>query len=96
MVFALEIKASTWILQILFSSLFYYLISKVKLYRHHYLTIALIFSFGFIIDIILNNIFEEMDSKLSLLLIRLFKEILSSLFYVFFEISNRKKILHCV
>ena len=91
MSFSINIKTSSWIWQILFSSVLYYLISKVKLYRHHYLTIILIILLGFIIDIVLNNIIEDVNNNLFFLLLRLFKEILSSLFYVFNKFLIEKK-----
>ena len=78
-------------MQILFSTILYYLILKVKLYIHHYLTIILIISFGFIIDIVLENIFYDVKNNLLFLLLRLLKEMIASLFYVYLKFIIERK-----
>ena len=42
----IQVKSNTWTMYIVFTSIFYYLIFKSKLYRHHYLSIGLILIFG--------------------------------------------------
>ena len=42
LVHTIRVKTNTWILDILFTCLFYFLIFKIKLFRHHYLCIFLI------------------------------------------------------
>ena len=52
-VYTFDVKSNTWIMYILFTSIFYYIIFKSKLYLHHYLSICSILIFGIIIDLIL-------------------------------------------
>ena len=42
-IFTFEIQSNTWSLYILTTPIFYYLIFKIRLYKHHYLCIILIF-----------------------------------------------------
>ena len=37
-----KLKTNTWIIYIVVVSIFCYIISKIKLYKHHYLTIIII------------------------------------------------------
>ena len=46
----IKVKTNTWTIYIVFTSLFYYLIFKSKLYRHHYLSIGLILILGITIN----------------------------------------------
>ena len=45
------LKVNSWIYDIIFYSIFYYLIFKIKLYKHHYLCIIIIIIVGFILDL---------------------------------------------
>ena len=47
-----DVKVSLWIFDIIFLSLFSYLIFQIKVYKHHYLSIFVIIITGTIIDII--------------------------------------------
>ena len=50
--FYLKAKLNMWMLDILFIYLFSYLIFKMKLYKHHYISGSIIFIFGIILNII--------------------------------------------
>ena len=65
-----KIKTNAWIWYILFSSLFYYLIFKIKLYIHHYLSIVLIILLGLAIDLITKNLQNEIVEEPSKLLMK--------------------------
>ena len=74
-----EVQSNTSILNILFSSIFYYFIFKIKLFRHHYLSIAFITIIGLVIDLILDNLQEDITERIELFLLRILREILYSL-----------------
>ena len=78
-VLTIKVHSNTTILNILITSLFYYLIFKIKLYRHHYLSIILIIIVGFIIDIILGNLLFDINNNSGLFFFRLLREVLFSL-----------------
>ena len=78
-VLTIKVHSNTTILNILITSLFYYLIFKIKLYRHHYLSIILIIIVGFIIDMILGNLLFDINNNLGLFFFRLLREVLFSL-----------------
>ena len=82
-VLTIKVRSNTTILNILITSLFYYLIFKIKLYKHHYLSIFLITLMGFIIDIILGNLQHDLNNDLILLFLRILREIVYSLSSVF-------------
>ena len=54
-----QIKTNCWIWYILIAALFHYMIFKVKLYRHHYITSILIILIGLTIDLITKNLQVE-------------------------------------
>ena len=65
-----DVKVSLWIFDIIFLSLFSYLIFQIKVYKHHYLSIFVIIITGVIIDIIVGyyntfskNIFIKLLSE---------------------------------
>ena len=93
LLFALTIKvrSNTSNLNILLTSLFYYLIFKIKLYKHHYLSIFLIILIGFIIDMILGNLQHDLNNVLILLFLRILREIVYSLSSVFDKYIMVKK-----
>ena len=80
--FSILIKTSCWILDILFATIFYYLIYKINLYRHHYLCIVLIILIGLIVDILTGNLQDDIVNRPLPLAMRSIKEILSSLLNV--------------
>ena len=85
------VKTNSWIWHILIASIFYYLIFKVKLYKHHYLTIILIILIGLIIDLITGNLQNEIVNNLSLLIMKFLKEIFFSLYNVIAKYVMEKK-----
>ena len=90
-VYTFEIKTNSWIWYIFITTLFYYLIFKVNLYKHHYLSIILIILLGLVIDLILGNLQNEVINNLKLLLMKFLREILVSLLNVFFKYTMEKK-----
>ena len=58
-IYTIDIKSNTWIMYIVFTSLFYYLIFKSNLYLHHYLSICLILIFGIVIDLVIGNLQKD-------------------------------------
>ena len=90
-VFTIKIKSNTTILNILITSIFYYLIFKIKLYRHHYLSVILIILVGLIIDIILGNLQYDTSTNLGLFFFRLLRECLYSLSSVVDKYIMEKK-----
>ena len=78
-VITIKLKTNVWIVEILFSSLFYFLIFKKKLYKHHYLSIVLIIIIGMIIDLYLGNLQDNISDNILLFLLRFLRELLTSL-----------------
>ena len=77
-----KIKTNAWIWYILISSLFYYLIFKIKLYIHHYLSIVLIILLGLAIDLITKNLQKEIVEEPLNLSMKFLKQIFFSLYNV--------------
>ena len=86
-----EVKTNSWIWIILITSIFYYLIFKIKLYLHHVLSSILILLIGAIIDIILDNVINDINSHLVLLIIKFIRETLFSLYNVMAKYVMEKK-----
>ena len=63
LIYTIEINSNTWILDILFTLIFYYLIFKIKLYKHHYLSIILIIAIGIILDLVLGNLQKDITNN---------------------------------
>ena len=82
LMFTIKIKSNTWILDILFTLIFYYLSFKIKLYKHHYLSIILIILLGIILDLVLKNLQSDINYNVLLLLLSLSREIIYSLYVV--------------
>ena len=89
LVFTFNIKTNAWIFYIVLASLFYYLIFKIKLYRHHYLSASLILIIGITIDLMTKNLQNEI-TKISLL-IKFIKEIFFALYNVMAKYVMEKK-----
>ena len=80
-----------WIFDILFISIFSYLIFKIKLYIHHYISIIIIISVGISLDIYLDHyIFNDKDYFLQMLF-KFISEILLSLGFVIDKYTMEKK-----
>ena len=56
-------KASSWIWYISITPAFYFLIFKIKIYKHHYLSIILIMLIGLIMDILLDNVKKDIENN---------------------------------
>ena len=90
-VFTSQIKSDTYILCILAIAIFHYIFLKIKLYRHHYLSIILIIITGLIMDIVLENLYKDITNRLWYLLLRVLREIIYSLTTVIDKYIMEKK-----
>ena len=86
-----EVKSNSWIWDILITSILYYLIFKIKLYKHHYLSVILIILIGFTIDLVLGNLQKDVSENIGFLLLRFLREILYSLHDVINKYLMEKK-----
>lgn len=62
-IYTFPVKSNIWITYILFTSIFYYLFFKAKLFNYHYLSIIIILLTGFIIDIAQANFQNDWESN---------------------------------
>lgn len=92
-VITIPIKTNTSNLNILITSLFYYLVFKNKLYIHHYLSCALIIIIGFTIDMTLNNIKNDFTENMWLFFVRIIREVLYSLSSIIDKYIMEKKFI---
>ena len=76
--YIMGLKSNFWILDIFFTCIFYYLIFKIKLYKHHYLSLILIIILGIILDFICENLQDDITKNFGFVLLRLLREILFS------------------
>ena len=90
-VLAIKVKSNTSILNILITSIFYYLIFKAKLFRHHYFSCALIILTGLLIDLILENLQYDVSNNLPLFFVRIIRETVYSLSSVIDKYIMEKK-----
>ena len=90
-VYTFRLKTNTWIMFILFVSIFYYLLFKSKLYRHHYLSIIIILILGIVIDITLGNYTNEEDNYYLLIIFSILRIIFLSFNYVLLKYTMEKK-----
>ena len=84
-IYSLEIKTNCWILDILIACFFYNLIFKIKLYKHHYLSMILIVLTGLFIDLFFGNLQNDITKNILLLLLRLLRQI----FHTSVDIINK-------
>ena len=77
----IKITTNTSNLNILFTSIFYYLFFKNRLYRHHYLSCGLIIIIGVAIDLILGNLQKDVTNanNIGFFILRILREVLYSL-----------------
>ena len=87
----IKIKANCWIWYILITSIINILIFKVKLYKHHYLSVVIIILIEIIIDLFLGNLQNDIRNNLLFLLLRFLREILLSLHFVLVKYTMEKK-----
>ena len=90
-IYTIDIKSNTWIMYIVFTSLFYYLIFKSKLYLHHYLSICLILIFGIVIDLVIGNLQKDVTENLLKIVLSIVRVILLSLDYTLIKYTMEKK-----
>ena len=79
---------------IAFTSLFYYLIFKSKLFLHHYLSIALILILGIVIDLVVGNLQNEFSEDLLKVALSVVRVILLSLDYTLIKYTMEKNMFH--
>ena len=91
LVYSIEVKANFWFCYILLASIFYYLIFKIKLYKHHYLSIILIILMGIIIDLVTENLQNDIIDNTIFLTIKIMKEIFFSLHIIITKYVMEKK-----
>ena len=91
LVVSFNIKTNSWIWYILIASIFYYLIFKVQLYKHHYLSIILIILLGLVIDLVTESLQNEIVNEPLLLIMKYLKEIFFSLYSVLAKYVIEKK-----
>ena len=89
-IYTINVKSNTWTIYIVFTSLFYYLIFKSKLYRHHYLSIGLILVFSIIIDAVVGNLKTDFENQFLLVFLSVFRVIVLSLNYVLIKYTMEK------
>ena len=93
-IYTISIKSNTWIMYIVFTSLFYYLIFKSKLFLHHYLSIALILILGIVIDLVVGNLQNEFSEDLLKVALSVVRVILLSLDYTLIKYTMEKNMFH--
>ena len=74
-----KVKTNLTIVNILITSIFCYLFFKIKLYRHHYLSVILIVITGLVIDFILGKLQYDFSNNLVFVFLRLLRETIYSL-----------------
>ena len=77
--FTIEVKTNLYIWDILITCIFSYLILKIKLFRHHYLSITLIILIGIILDLATGNLQQDISNNWKKILLRFTREIIFSL-----------------
>ena len=91
LVYTIDIKTNFWIMDILITLIFYYLIFKIKLYMHHYLSIIIMILTGLIIDLAFQNLQNDLTTRLPLFLLRFLRETLYSLHDVVNKYAMERK-----
>ena len=91
--YCINLELTMWILDILFMYLFSYLIFKMKLYRHHKISILIIFVTGFILNLIHNRYIKILTdiNQIFSAIIKLFCEIFISFALVINKYTMEKK-----
>lgn len=88
--FCINIRINMWICDILFMSLFSYYFFQIKIYKHHIISIIVIFITGFILDIITGH-YDFILNDILPLIIKFFCEIIFSLSIVINKYTMEKK-----
>ena len=91
LIYAIGVKSNSWIWYILITTIFYYLIFRVKMFKHHYLSIIIIILIGFVIDISSGNLQNDFSTNLLFLSLKFAREIIYSLLNVIYKYLMEKK-----
>ena len=91
LVLTFKIATNSWIWYILIASIFYYLIFRVNLYKHHYLSAIIILIIGLIIDLVSENLQNDISTNFLYLSLKFLKEIFFSLYNVLAKYVMEKK-----
>ena len=89
--FSMSIKTSLYILNILITGIFSQIILKIKLYRHHYLSIILIILTGLILDLVTKNLQNDIKNNWKSILLRFIREFVFSLHDIVNKYAMEKK-----
>jgi len=84
-------EVNFWIFDILFICLFSYFIFKIKIYKHHIISIILIIFTGIILDIIKNIHLNAIKNGLTQFIIKFVGEIFFSLLIIIVQYTMEKK-----
>ena len=87
LIYTTNITTNSWIFDILFTCIFCYLIFKIKIYLHHYVSIILIILAGLIPDLILYRIQSDITKSTGYFFLRFLREILFSFHDVIIKYS---------
>jgi hypothetical protein len=79
---SIEVKTNSWIWTLLFTAIFYYLLFKAQIYRHHYLSAVLILLIGLVIDLVLGNLQNDIMNNFVFLVLKFIQQALFSLYNV--------------
>ena len=90
-VYTISIQTNAWIGYILITVIFYYIFFKIKLYKHHYLSIIIIISLGLLIDLVLENLQTELINDTLSLFLKYLREILLSSHFVIIKYIMENK-----
>ena len=77
--FTIEVKMNLYLLNILITCIFSYFVFRIKLFKHHYICIALILLTGIILDLICENLQNDISNYWEKVLLRFGREIIFSL-----------------
>ena len=79
---SMNVKTNSWIWTLLFTAIFYYLLFKAQIYRHHYLSAVLILLIGIVIDLVLGNLQNDIMNNFVFLVLKFIQQALFSLYNV--------------
>ena len=85
LIFTFSLKTNLYIMDILVTGIFSQIILKIKLYRHHWLSIILIILTGLTLDLVTQNIQNDIKNNWKSILLRIVRQIIFS----FHDIINK-------
>ena len=89
--FTISIKTNLYLLNILITGIFSQIILKIKLYRHHYLSIILIILTGLILDLVTKNLQNDIKNNWKSILLRFIREFVFSFHNIINKYAMEKK-----